>query len=309
MPKRKGFRLPTYLLLGSGILFVSFSGILVKISHSPPSRIALYRILFATLFYGLFLPLFPRDSVSQRSAKTPLLGKPVLLGLLAGFFLALHFRFWIEAFSHTSVAGSVIPLAIQPVLVWVLSLIFLKEGFSGKMVLPLVLVSSGMLLLSAGDLVHNPSFAKGDLFSLAGTLFVSVFLVIGRKLVPRFGAYRFNFVAYATASIWVLLFSLFDPGPLLLSGLREWSIAISLGGLCSFLGYLSITHALKTLPAPTVAVALVGEPVLSITWAWLLLGEVATLPQALGFSVGLVGMLLFFRNLKKRRSPKAPPIM
>jgi len=52
-----------YLLLGIGIIVISFSGILIKISNAPPLIIAFYRMLFSIIIFAPYFIIKYRDRV------------------------------------------------------------------------------------------------------------------------------------------------------------------------------------------------------------------------------------------------------
>ncbi|PLV55818.1 DMT family transporter [Thermotoga sp. SG1] len=271
---------PVFYLL-FGVLIASFSGVLVKISTLSPQTIAFYRVFIASLLFLL---------IAKKPRFLPL--RDEMLSILAGFFLAMHFRFWIAAFDHTTVAGAVIPLMLQPVVTSFLSYLLYRERPALQQLITGSIVVMGVMISALG----NGKFSNattGDWLAITGTLFLCGYLVLGRKLNRKMGSTAFSLRTHAVASIVLFAFSFpsFEIVPL-----REWFILIALGAGCSFLGYLFINISLKNFPSSVVSMALVGETSLSMLWAYLFLGEVLGIFQITGFLISTAGLILFLLN-------------
>jgi len=264
-----------YLLLS--VLVASFSGIFIKLSSLPPTTIAFYRVFIASLLFFL---------VKRRVGLFSL--KKEMLSLIAGFFLAMHFFFWVSAFNHTTVAGAVIPLTLQPVLTGLLSWLIYGERISPFRIVTGSTVVTGVVLALAGKEGFS-GVSRGDLLAVVGVVFFCGYLVLGRYLNRAMGSMEFSLRTHALASA-VLAFLVPSFGVV---ETKEWFILIGLGVGCSFLGYLFINLSLRYFSSSVVSVVLVGEPVLSVLWSFLLLGEAVTFFEAIGFIVSVIGLVLF----------------
>lgn len=275
-----------YLLFG--VIFVSFSGPLIKICGLEGSTIAMYRILFSLIPYFFF---FLHEK--KKRVRTYRIKKSAALAVyLAGsIFLGFHFLFWINSFKYTTVAGSVIPLAFQPIFVAIAARIFLNEHFSKRYLVPLIMVFMSIILMISGDFTLNKSFGTGDLLSLSGTLIVSLYILLARRFLKDLGIFSFNFFCHLGAFFLLAGYNIVQKKPILIADPKDIAVLVFLGIVCSFLGYVFINKALTIFPAAKVSIALVGEPVLSIFWAFLFLGESLTVFQIFGLIIGGIGLL------------------
>jgi len=271
-----------------GVLIVSFSGIMVKLSTISPSSLALYRVLFAEILFFAFSwgKFFHFNGL-----------KEFLTILSAGFFLDMHFLFWISSFRYTTVAGAVIPLMLQPIVTSLLAFFIFGEVLDRKEILAVLIVFSGILMMNISDLLISEKLGLGDFLSVLGSIFVSFFTLIARKLVPRMGAILFNARAYAISLIFLLIFSISSSTVDSLD-LRNLWITIFLGFGCSFLGYSLITNSLRFFKTGSVSMALVGEPVLGVLWSVTLLKETPTMYQIVGLVISGIGLMIFYKVLK-----------
>ena len=62
------------------------------------------------------------------------------------------------------------------------------------------------------------------------------------------------------------------------------------------IGHSSLNWALRFVPATLIAVAVLGEPVGAIIWAYAFLGEKPTIPEIAGSILILSGIVMAMRN-------------
>ena len=86
-----------YIFLPIGIIAISTASIFVKLCDAPVLIIATYRMLLASL---ILMPMACYRKTWRGWHRNE-------LGwlLLSGFFLSLHFAFWIASLKYTSVAS------------------------------------------------------------------------------------------------------------------------------------------------------------------------------------------------------------
>jgi len=271
-----------------GVFIVSFSGIMVKLSTISPNSLALYRVLLAEILFFAFSwkKLFHFSGLRE-----------FLTILSAGFFLGMHFLLWISSFRYTTVAGAVIPLMLQPVVTSLLAFFIFGEVLDRKEILAILIVFSGILMMNISDLSISKKLGLGDFLSVLGSIFVSFYTLIARKLVPRMGAILFNARVYMISLILLLIFSIASKTVESLD-LRNLWITIFLGFGCSFLGYSLITNSLRFFKTGSVSMALVGEPVLGVLWSVILLKETPTIYQVAGLVISGIGLMIFYKVLK-----------
>lgn len=280
-----------------GIIILSTAGPVIKLCDESPLKVAFYRLFFGFLFFLMFS--FGRKS--NKKDGVAMNGIDMIVLFICGISLGLHFLLWIQAFSYTSVAGGVIPILIQPVLVSFLSIIFYKESLSKAMLIPLVITAFGIIFMSVGDFKTNTHLGIGDLYSSLGIVMICFYLVGVKRLLVKINPVHLNILLYIIAMTVLLIPFFLTSQTFGIGSARDFFLIFWLGGACSFLGYLSVNVALKHFKAPEVSFAIVGEPILSILWAWLFLKEVMNTNQWVGFAFGLSGFIIFVSLLKRER--------
>ncbi|MBQ8002515.1 MAG: EamA family transporter, partial [Clostridia bacterium] len=136
-----------------GIIGISVSSIFVKLSHSPGTVTATYRLLWTTLLMSpvVFGKSDIRNELFHSSVKT------VCLCTASGFFLAVHFVLWFESLNFTSVASSTTIVCTEVIWVALGFCLFLKGSISKKAVFAIILSLMGSATIafsSPGDSVH-----------------------------------------------------------------------------------------------------------------------------------------------------------
>ena len=74
-------------------------------------------------------------------------------------------------------------------------------------------------------------------------------------------------------------------------------------------GLLAYAH--RTVPLATVGVLQVGQPALSVSWAWLIVAEEISIAQVPGMALVILGQALFVVTSQRRAGPAAditPPL-
>lgn len=257
-----------YLTLSLAVLFVSFGAILVRLAAAPPLAVSFYRVALASL---VLLPFAAGDA--RRS--WPALGRRRgLLLVTAGLALALHFATWIASLSYTTVASSVLLVNTAPLFAIVLSRLFLHERPSRTVLLAIPVAFTGAALIAFGDWTGSPGSLLGNGLAVAGAVTVALYQVIGRGLRDALPLNAYVLGVWGTAAL--ALAGLARGFGVLLGGYpkRTWLLFVALALVPTIGGHGLVNKSLRFLPAPTVGLFLLGEPVIASLLAWLLFTEV-----------------------------------
>ncbi len=256
---------------------ISTAAIVVRFlaPETPPLAIATWRMLIGSLLFAWALPR-SRHWVRQHPG----------LWVLAGSFLGLHFATWITSLFFTTVASSVVLVTTTPVFT------SLWEALRRQLTRPretagvVLLVMVGMGMLAGGDLALSGRALVGDALALLGAFFAAGYLLAGRSIRARVGALTYVAPVYALAALVLLGLAGLGHVDLRVPSPRAWALLIFLAVVPQGIGHTLINWGLGQRTATTVSLLILGEPVLSGIWAWLLFQEVPP-PLALG-GMGLI---------------------
>lgn len=203
-----------YLAIFFAILAMSTSSIMVRYCTAPALLIAFYRVLFTSLLAGSFRGRQFKTSIAHIKPRD------FYLILVAGFFLALHFAFWISSLDYTSISSSVLFTNLQVIFVLIFSITVLKEKSSFPVIGGILLALTGSLLIAHGDLSSGKLL--GDMLALASGFFVAIYFLVGRTVRARIDTLSYTSIVSGVAAI--VLFPICLLGGLSFSGypLVDW---------------------------------------------------------------------------------------
>ncbi|WP_079418287.1 DMT family transporter [Paenibacillus ferrarius] len=276
-----------FILLFISILSVSISSIMIKFSDTPTSVAGMYRLFISVIILLPFIPWKMFRSLDMNK-------KDWSIVILAGLFLGLHFLFWMESLVYTSVASSMVLLSLQPLFVMIGSYFLFKEQANLFTVFCLVAALFGSILIAWGDIGISKEALIGDGLSLIGTIFVSAYLLAGQKVSRKMDANVYSIFVFFIGGIVMLIYNLFNNYSLVEYNSSEWTYFLLLAIIPTIFGQCIFNLLLKSIGATTVSVGIIGEPVLAIILAYLLLGEKISLFQFLGGMMTLFGMGMYF---------------
>lgn len=280
-----------YAVLALGVVVVSTASILIRFAQAggtPSLTIAALRLAFATAILTPYA--WPRIR-SELAAAPP---KVIPLAALSGLFLAVHFASWISSLEYTSVASSAVLVTTNPIWVGLAAWLWLREPPTAAAAAGIALgVGGGVAVFVAGASGGGGSDpALGNGLALVGAVTASAYLLTGRRLRGALSLLAYIWIAYGTAALVLVALALG-------SGQRLWGLPIAAYGLTlalaagpQLIGHTTFNWALRRLPAPTVAMAILGEPIGAAILAWLLFAERSSGWQLAGFAVLLAGVFV-----------------
>lgn len=273
-----------YGLVVLGVLAMSTASIMIRYSLAAALVIAFYRVLFTALFStGLAAPGLPGKLAELNRKEIILIG-------ISGFFLALHFAFWITSLGLTSISSSVLFTNLQVLFVLVFSFLFLKERLQGLAVAGVLFALAGSVIIAGGDFQSGKLL--GDMLALASGLFIAIYYLLGRRLRARVPAWTYTSLVSAVAAL--VLLAACGLGGYNLTGysLRDWLLFVLLAAVPGIAGHGVLNWALKHLKAPLVSVSILGESVGASILAYFVFGESLAWYQGAGGLMILTGIYI-----------------
>ncbi|MCA0150879.1 MULTISPECIES: DMT family transporter [Rossellomorea] len=285
-----------YLILAIGVISVSTSAILVKVSSAPSGILAFYRLFFTVL---LMSPVFFLKYVKELKLITL---RDWMFSILAGVFLAFHFILWFESLHYTSVASSTVLVTLQPLFAFIGAYLFFQEKLTAKALLSAVLAVAGSFIISWGDFRISGSALWGDILALIACALITGYLLFGQTIRKRLSLMTYTYLVYVISSIVLLLYVFIQSESLGPYPKEDWIYFILLAIIPTLLGHTLFNWSLKWLSTSTISMAILFEPIGASLLAYWLLGEKVLMTQVLGGMVIMTGVTLFLieeRKLKK----------
>ncbi|MFC2011383.1 DMT family transporter [Chloroflexota bacterium] len=279
-----------YFVLAMGVISVSLAAIFIRLAEAPPMVIAAYRLCLASL---IIVPVaWARSSDELRHLSR----QNIIMALLSGIFLALHFGLWISSLSYTSVATSVVLVTANPIFVAIASYFLFQEKLSKQIVLGIVISIIGSVLIGYGNWSLGPRQLFGSILALLGALAVAGYLLIGRRLRRSIGLLSYVSLSYSSAAVLLLLSTLAFGYSLVGYSNTTYIMFVLLAVVPQLIGHSSLNWSLLFIPATLVTIAVLGEPVVATALAFLILNEAPTISEISGGILILVGIFVAFKE-------------
>jgi drug/metabolite transporter (DMT)-like permease len=284
------YRLNTYSGVVFGVVAISFAAILIRIADAPPMTIAAYRMGIASLVVVPTTAVFAHD-------KWQLSRGDLLLCLLGGFFLAVHFGAWITSLEHTSVASSVVLVTASPLMVALSSRLFLNEPLERRVLIGIALGLGGSLIIASGDLAKGGlDDLLGDALALLGAVAVTGYYLVGRKVRSHVSLMPYLSVVYAVSAVLLVACALITRAPFTGHSGQTYLFMVLVAIIPQLLGHSTLNWALARVSATLVSVAVMAEPLVSTVLALTLLREVPPATSFIGGAVILIGIYTAVRR-------------
>ncbi|MEI0551153.1 DMT family transporter [Brachyspira intermedia] len=282
-----------FLLIG--VMALSASAIFVKLANAPSSIIAFYRIFISFCFISLI-------TISKKSSREELLSisrKEIILSIVSGLSLALHYFLWFQSLSLTSVASSTVIVTLQPLFAFVAGHFFFKEQYSKLAVLGFVIAVMGSVIIGWGDFQISSKALLGDFIAFISAGLISAYFIIGQYTRRRLSALTWISLTYFSAFIFLGILSYIMKIPFIGYSLNTWINILGITFISTMLGQVIFTWLLKYFSATIISMTILGEAVGTCILGYFILHESISFKQFIGIAVILIGIGLFLWEKRK----------
>ena len=272
----------------AGAVAIAFSGILYRYADVSPSTGAFFRCAYA--IPPLLMLAWWED---RRLGRRP--WRMRAWAWLAGAFFAADLIMWHRSIEYVGAGLATVLGNTQVVLVGVLAWLIYRERPAAPLLAAIPVAMGGIVLISG--VVDDGAYGDDPLRGVVYGVLTGV-AYTGFLLTLRHGSSDLRRVAGPLCDATVASALLTIPVGLVIGDLdflpsasaQGWLIVLALSS--QVLGWLLITVSLPRLPAVLTSVLLTLQPVLSVLFAGLLLGESPSSLQLAGVAAILFGLLL-----------------
>jgi len=253
-------------------------------TYIKPFGLILLRVLGATILFWLISIWGPKERIDIKDFKR------IILSALFG--MVINMLMFFKGLSLSTPINSSIIITISPILVFLMSAIFVKEKITLKKYLGISLGFSGALaLILFGNEIRQdaPNISLGNLLFVINSISYGMYLIIVKPLTLKYHP--------LTLMKWLFLTALIINLPITLSEFNEvewtslpfeaiWKMGFVVLGT-TFLTYLLNVFALRELKASTVGVFMYLQPLIAIVFA------ITVGSDTLNFTKITAGILIF----------------
>ncbi len=287
-----------YLVLLIGILSVSLSSILIKLTYDVPAIIiSSYRLIIASLILVSYAKL------KKISIKTKT-GRDLIIAIISGLFLSLHFITWIASIKYTSIASSVTLVATSPVFVIIISFLLFGERPSLITLIATVVAILGTALIAYSDKniassSQYPAPLFGDFLALLGAFAVSIYFISGSHLRKYMQTFQYITLVYTSAALFTTIFALLSSKPFTGYRTESYIYMILMAVVPQLFGHTSFNWALKHLKASAVAISVLGEPIGATILAYIFFHQTVSQLKLLGMAMVILSIAVSIKTSRQ----------
>lgn len=234
-------------------------------NYLSPSVFILLRVVGAVVLFWSILYFSKIKKIDN---------KDLLRFVFCGFFgVALNQLCFFHGLNLSSSINSGIIMTLNPIVVVLLSFLFLKEKLSFYRILGVLLGAAGACLLTLDGFSVNSASAFGDLLLLVNCTSYAFYLVLAKPLMSKYEPLTVITYVFSFGMIFVLLY---PPTLVELSNTQfnnipfdAWLKIIYIIVGVTFLTYLLTLYGLKFLSASTSSSYIYTQPIMVIIFAYL----------------------------------------
>lgn len=268
-----------------GVTF-TFASDVIKGGYIKPFGFILLRVAGACILFWLFSFFAPKEKIDR---------KDFIIFFFASIFgIALNMLTFFKGLEYTTPIHASVIMVVVPIIVLIMSAIFLKEKIIPTKIIGIILGLSGAVVLSiyGKSALTSDNIPLGNLLVFINAVSYSIYIIIIKKLSDKYHPF--------TLIKWLFLFGTIMILPFGLSELKsvDWSIFtpyVTFETLFVIIGatfstYLLNLLALRQLKASTVTTFLYIQPVIAGIFA-IIMGS-----DSLNF-IKIVAALLIFAGV------------
>ena len=252
----------------------------------------------AILFWAISI-FYPSEKIDKRDWSRII--------ACACFGMVINMLMFFKGLSLSTPINSSVVITLSPVLLLILSAVFLKERVTLQKAIGISMGLAGALVLILFGLKvqpNAPNIPLGNLLFIVNATSYSIYLIIVKPLVSKYSSVTLMklFFLFAVMINLPIGFSEFTAVDWLnLSFDAIWKLAFVVIGT-TFLTYLFNIYALKELSPSTIGAFIYLQPVLAVLFAVLLGADTLTPIRITAAVLILLGVYLSSKKAKKRKN-------
>jgi drug/metabolite transporter (DMT)-like permease len=268
-----------------------------------PATVAFFR------FFGAAILLFPLMFIMEKNRQKPNLKDYCLFAVLGLTGIALYNIFFFLASKHAPVIKSSLFIASNPVLIVLMSALFLKETITRNNVIGLAIALSGaFFIITDGHLMNliQLGFEPIDFVLMGAVVSWALYSVVGKIVLKKFSSVESTTYAVAFGTLFLLPFALAETSwqDVQQASGTTWVAIIHMSVLVTVVSFVMYYNGIKEVGAAKASIFINVMPVSAVIMATLFLGEKFTAAHAIGAAFVLSGVYIGTNPRLFKRKPK-----
>ncbi len=249
--------------------------------------VGFYRLSFSLPFFAVAVFGWHRKELFAVGKKD------LLICGAAGIFLMLHFFSFFTAVEYTTVASAVILCLSHPIIILLITTIFLKEKTSKMAVVGVLIALTGAAIISGGDYSFAGDAVYGDFMAILGAFFLAFYFLTGRKMRKKLNAMVYIFLVFASCWIAFAVGMVATGTPFLSYSRSDFLYLFALAIICQIGTHAVFNWGLGYVSPLYISTIETGESVGAGILAALIFAEIPSAWQMAGGLITIGGLLFY----------------
>ncbi|MEH7502162.1 DMT family transporter [Neobacillus drentensis] len=263
----------------------------VAVKDFEPATVAFLRFLGASIL------LFPIMWLIEKNRKKPTLKDYGLFAVLGLTGIAVYNICFFIATKHAPVIKSSLFIASNPVLIVLLSGLFLKETITKNHMIGMVIALTGVtFIITDGHLLSlfQYGFETIDFVLLGAVISWALYSVVGKVVLKKFSAVESTTYAVAFGTIFLFPFAYMETSwqDVLNANFSTWIAISHMSIFVTVVSFIMYYYGIKEVGAAKASIFINVMPVSAVLMATIFLGETFTLAQGIGAAFVLTGVYI-----------------
>tara|TARA_S200000501_G_scaffold357190_1_gene380610 strand:+ start:2047 stop:2958 length:912 start_codon:yes stop_codon:yes gene_type:complete len=266
-----------------------------------PFGFIMLRVVGACILFWLVSFFIPKETIEKKDF--------FKIAITAFFGMCINMLMFFKGLQLSTPINSGVIVTLTPIIILVLSAIFLKERLTLLKVLGIILGFIGAILLiiygNTIKAINAPNVSLGNIMLLINAISFGTYLVMVKSLTKKYST--------VTLMKWMFLLGVFYTFPFTINEFMEvswnslpfeaiWRMSFVVLGT-TFLTYMLNVYALKTLPATTIGAFTYLQPIITIVYAVITGNDILDSVKIL--ACGLVFLGVYLVSKKRVNSYKS----
>jgi drug/metabolite transporter (DMT)-like permease len=246
-------------------------------------------------FFGAAILLFPLMWIMEKNRKKLTLKDIGLFTVLGLTGIALYNICFFLASKHAPVIKSSLFIASNPVLIVLLSGIFLKETISKNNIIGMLIALTGVtFIITEGHFLtlFQLGFEPIDLVLLGAVISWALYSVVGKVVLKKYSAVESTTYAVAFGTLFLLPFALVETSwqDVQQASVTTWVAIAHMSIFVTVVSFIMYYYGIKEVGAAKASIFINVMPVSAVLMATIYLGETFTWAHGVGAAFVLSGV-------------------
>jgi drug/metabolite transporter (DMT)-like permease len=248
-------------------------------------------------FFGAAILLFPLMWVMEKNRKKLTIKDIGLFTVLGLTGIALYNICFFLASKHAPVIKSSLFIASNPVLIILLSGLFLKETITKNNIIGMIVALTGVtFIITDGHLLSlfQLGFEPIDLVLLGAVISWALYSVVGKVVLKKYSAVESTTYAVAFGTIFLLPFALVETSwqDVQQASVTTWVAIAHMSIFVTVVSFVMYYYGIKEVGAAKASIFINVMPVSAVLMATIYLGETFTWAHGVGAAFVLSGVYI-----------------